>query len=401
MYEQASEIEKLIQEAIGDRDLSAFLDALLEPSRPISRLMTLRRDDLLFSDQKTGASLKWLVWADSAALDSDLKRIRDYRKRASYETETLLAEFVDVFGSVLENQDKRNAFLTAFFSAMNEQDSDDASEFEGVIEKMAEDAEWRRRFIESLFSYILSVVKSGMLTEFFVDISIARVKDLLGQTGMSLEEYTTALDSIFNFELVTSQSTLFWCDECSPIPRTLVATYTERPTRLQMNCPTCNRNMNTVSIIEPCEEVVNWINTKDGLLSVLVGYALDKEGLDWRASVVTEREMDFLVGMENVNIVIEVKMHRIYREKDTEALDSTLNKDVCQLAQTCDSLQKEEEREAYGALVWNQDVPSDVVARVLSGKPVSKRYDPRRLSVVSLSAIDEFVKNLGKPDFPS
>lgn len=399
-----SEIKNLVSEANQDRDLSAFLDTLLDSSRSLPQIMTLRRVDLLLSDGESGVALKWLVWADESAMDSDLNRIKDYRRRTSFEMDVLVSEFLEVLNTVFQQDDSRLAPLPILEALLLEKDdSDQAKErikkFKRTIEKSVKNKKWRRDLIESLMSYILSVAKSGMLMDLFIELPISRLNNLLSATGISHSDYTDALGTLVNFELVLSQFTLFWCDECSPIPRTLFAPYIERPSKLEMNCPTCSKKMNTVSLLEPCEEIINWLNAKDGLLAVLVGYALEREELNWNANILEERETDLFVELVNHDMIIETKVHRIYQEKDREALVSTLNKDLCQLAQTCETLSKNRNKPVVGALVWNQNIPSDLAKQTRRSESVSKRYDPNKLLVVSLSEISKFVRNISKPTF--
>lgn len=51
-----SEIKILVSEANQDRNLSPFLDTILDSSRPLSQIMTLRRVDLLLSDEESGSA---------------------------------------------------------------------------------------------------------------------------------------------------------------------------------------------------------------------------------------------------------------------------------------------------------------------------------------------------------
>ena len=148
--------------------------------------------------------------------------------------------------------------------------------------------------------------------------------------------------------------------------------------------------MKIVSYLEPSGEILDWLESRDGVISVLVGYALEKAGVEWQSNVLENNESDIIATQGNREFLIEVKTHRPYLETDEEPLRSTLANDFSQLARTCALRAKSTTKSLSGVLVWNQEAPDRLTKQAAISESVRKLYGGP-LKFISLSSIPRFV----------
>ena len=390
-------IRGLVKKAVADVGLSALLDIMLDSARSVSRFLCLRKEDLLISETESQLPLKWLVWANEEALVSDLSRIRDYRSRSGYEREAIYAEFVGVLKRLLPVDDPSIVLGSQGVALQGKISDSSALRGAGLEEYLRKlfQSQLRvknvmRDFVEIMMDYMIILVKGGIILPQFIDQPVVHLKRMFESTSTDSGVYLVALESLFNLDLVVNQLSIYWCDECGSSPKLFASPNIERPAHLKMSCSTCGRLMKVVSFLEPSEEILDWLESQDGVLSVLVGYALEKAGVEWQSNVMKNSESDIIVAQGKREFIIEVKVHRPYLERDEEALRSTLANDFSQLARTCAFRAKSTAKSVSGALVWNQEAPDVLTKQAAISESVRKLYGGP-LKFVSLSSIPRFI----------
>ncbi len=215
------------------------------------------------------------------------------------------------------------------------------------------------------------------------------IKKLLSLSGLSFNEYTKFLDELYRNRLIENKSTIFWCENCSLEN----PSYSEHHGRIapskisRNNCLYCNQPQSYASIFSIDTTLKEAILSKDGLLSVYLGWLLKKEGIKFEVGGYTAKfENDFVIDN---SILVECKMFK--SNKDRVAIRSNLDSCFSQIKKHIKQLEKEGTKIQRAYLVWNRRETEKEIQNKLESKYMElfRKYS---LKIICPDKIEELVE---------
>lgn len=217
------------------------------------------------------------------------------------------------------------------------------------------------------------------------------LRNLLSRSGLSFLECLNVLDELYRNRLIENKSTIFWCENCSLEN----PSYSEHHGRIapskisRNNCLNCNKPQSYASIFSLDGTLKEAIFSKDGLLSVYLGWILKNKGIEFEVGEYSEKyENDFII---NKCILIECKMFK--SEKDSVAIRSETDSCFSQIKKHIKQLDLEgiEIKQAY--LLWNRKDNAEELQRKLRYK-YNQLFKEYELKIICPDEIEETIEEM-------
>lgn len=217
------------------------------------------------------------------------------------------------------------------------------------------------------------------------------LRNLLSRSGLSFPEFLNVLDELYRNRLIENKSTIFWCENCSLEN----PSYSEQHGRIapskisRNNCLNCNKPQSYASIFSLDGTLKEAIFSKDGLISVYLGWILKNKGIEFEVGEYSEKyENDFIISR---SILIECKMFK--SEKDLVAIRSEMDSCFSQIKKHIKQLDLEgiEIKQAY--LLWNRNDNAEQLQKKLRSKYnlLFKKYE---LKIICPDEIEETIEEM-------
>ena len=248
--------------------------------------------------------------------------------------------------------------------------------FEGVEKRLNEvflggpsaDPDLNRKVQEVLLPLILQIGRQGipqigevtkmlpnMLHTFHLQ-SQAIVSNILDLADITFEEYVDVIEDLHIHKLLQSYNIIHWCENCSlEVPLIVSTTGRINPSKLSRNrCMNCQSPMSFSAFYSPADLVKDALLCKDGFLSVLFGWWLKRENIDFSiGEYAGDVETDFVITRPGVSTIVEVKTFK--KDKDEAAVRSELGGTLSQLDRQLKALTNRGARVDRAFVLWNRD----------------------------------------------
>lgn len=216
---------------------------------------------------------------------------------------------------------------------------------------------------------------------------------ILNRTKMALGDYVNILDDLYINRLISNKSTLFWCENCGLEKPFYSSHYGDiAPSKMRKNkCLNCGKNQSYSSFFTLDEILRDAILSKDGFLSVYLGWLLNREQIPYKVNVLASgTENDFII---NNKVLLECKMFK--QNKDEMAIKSELESSFVQIDKHINSLIKNNLQIKDAYLLWNRyDSPKKVVNNLRNRfRDLSHKY---KLLIFDPEHIEELITQLKK-----
>jgi hypothetical protein len=219
---------------------------------------------------------------------------------------------------------------------------------------------------------------------------------ILSLTGFSYQEYLEILDTLHQHGLLWNMSTISWCGNCSMEGLTYVRLYGNiTPSKLmRIKCLNCNKRQSFRSIFALNETLRGSILSKDGFLSVYLGWLLTRENIGFEPSKYsTEFESDFVVRKA---ILVECKTFK--SQKDTVAIGSEIKNALTQVSKQIKELKEDRIKIRKAYILWNRTEKEAEIQDKFRGK-FAKVYERYGLEIVCPNDIEKMVESIKMSDF--
>ena len=252
------------------------------------------------------------------------------------------------------------------------------------------------QIISGIMKNIEGVIESArkMMPNYILPLHLSSslwLRNLLSRSGLSFQEYLNVLDELYRNRLIENKSTIFWCENCSLEN----PSYSEQhgriaPSKISRNkCLNCNKSQSYASIFSLDRTLKEAIFSKDGLLSVYLGWILKNKGIEFEVGVYSGKyENDFIISK---SILIECKMFK--SEKDLVAVRSEMVNCFSQIKKHIKQLDLEgiEIKQAY--LLWNRNDNAEELQRKLRSKydQLFKKYE---LKIICPDEIEKAIEEM-------
>ena len=224
-----------------------------------------------------------------------------------------------------------------------------------------------KRKIEDYISHLFNVISRDLLKwveapskampaiilQFHL-ISSIWVNGILEKSRLSFDEYSEILTDMYSHGLIRNFNTVYWCENCYvDVPFFDISSGRFAPTQInRKKCVKCFKPMSFSTIYALDETLKDALLNRDGIMAVLLGYLLKKEGIEYESqSYSSSYENDFLIRGKNGYILVECKMYRT--GSDNTTVESQLDGGVSQLVKHADKLKEEGKEIKKGYFVWN------------------------------------------------
>lgn len=226
-----------------------------------------------------------------------------------------------------------------------------------------------KRKIEDYISHLFNVISRDILqwTEAsskvmptivlqFHLISSIWVNGILEKSKLNFNEYSGILTDMYSHRLIKNFNTVYWCENCY-VDEPFFEISSGRFAPAQINrkkCVKCSKPMSFSTIYALDETLKEALLNRDGIIAVLLGYLLKKEGIEYESQVYSSSyENDFLIRGKRGYILIECKMYRT--GSDNITVKSHLDGGIDKLVKHADELKGEGKGIIKGYFVWNHD----------------------------------------------
>lgn len=182
------------------------------------------------------------------------------------------------------------------------------------------------------------------------------VSDLLEKSGLDFSQYIDVLEDMHLFNLIQSNNIIHWCENCSlEIPLIESSTGRIDPSKLaRKDCMNCRNPMSYSAIYSPHELVKEALLCKDGFLSVLFGWCLRRDGIEYTiGEYAGELETDFIVIRPGAQTVIECKTFKV--DKDDAAIRDEMRGALSQLGRQVKALRDKGAHVDRAFVLWNRE----------------------------------------------
>lgn len=217
------------------------------------------------------------------------------------------------------------------------------------------------------------------------------IRNILKKSEITIEEYMSALDELYRYDMIMNRNTVLWCKDCS----------LEKPFIMQMSgsiapskigktlCPKCNSPQTYAALFEIDSLLEKCIMSQDGILSVFFGWILSKERISYDSNVYTSKfENDFLIKDDTI---VEIKMFK--SEKDKDAIRSELISSLSQIKKHIQQFEEEGMEIKNSYFLWNRyNYPSDLENKMRS--KFSMLFTKYNLKIINPMQIQYVVESM-------
>lgn len=214
---------------------------------------------------------------------------------------------------------------------------------------------------------------------------------ILEKSNISFKQYVTILDSFHINGLIENKSTMFWCENCS-LENPSYGTHHGKiaPSKISRSkCLNCKKSQSYSAIFSLDTTIKEAIFSKDGLLSVYLGWLLEKEGIDFEVGFYSdEYENDFLIKK---SILLECKMFK--SEKDDVAINSEIGGAFSQIEEHVKGLSEKDIEIKKTYFLWNRyDKYRNLQSNFkIKFKDLFQKY---HVEIICPNEMDEFIEKL-------
>lgn len=209
-----------------------------------------------------------------------------------------------------------------------------------TIKKKAEYLVNLKWLSKNLLSEFMSMATIGLRQIIFFPMVGHEIKKrIFDCQGLTENEYTAIVNGMYMFHLFDQCNSVFWCEDCRDYRQIYSSTSMIDPHHANMCCLKCQKPMLAAIAYHPKDSLLKCIDFEGGILAIYLGNLLKKKNIDFKPSVQTKYENDFICTTDNGMILIECRMHRT--DVIERGLKNNLRKDIKQLINHAQALKEE------------------------------------------------------------
>jgi hypothetical protein len=283
---------------------------------------------------------------------------------------------------------------------------ENADDFLKRVDKILKDAkkkEFKKEVIDIFEEFLHDPTKLineiGVIGQaHFVEKGINHKEYLSKIWDFNSKKYSENLKQLIDMKILRYWITISWCSSHPNTPYSLfMFGHNDIP---QIKCPTCKKKLHSGAILTFHPEVADFLMNKNGFLSILLGWILEKNNIKWKSCVYNNgRETDILCGpfKGKKYVVIEVKTFST-DNMNLRIISSNISRKSNQIIRNIKSWKKRDKTISGGIFYCNYFGKDFLNAKNnIYGK--KSELEQHNISIMGLDDLSNFISNIkGKVD---